>query len=306
MGSEKVTAASGPGVDFDHPAAAHVKILDHDKPTIDWQGRDKLAIVGFATSSREQAPFGDPAWIILGLNQLYRHIPRADAWMEIHANWNEHVVEGTDHQGWLANAPIPIFMTERVPSLPTSVRYPIERAIETFSDYFTSTIALALGLAVLEDFKTIGIWGVDLIVGEEYFHQKACAEYLIGFASARGIDVRLPAPSALCKSLYRYGYQQEPDWGPMRPSAVAKRLEMLKEDHRKALARAHWLDGRIAELQSLNGALGEEKVRERLEELQRERDIQLGDLHMLEGAARETDRWQQYLELHMRGGTVPP
>lgn len=303
MGSEKIVGAAGPGVRWDHPAASAPVILDADRAEIDWRGRTKLAIVGFATSSRDDAPFDDPEWVILGLNQLYRHIPRADAWMEIHSNWNEHVVEGTDHFGWLASAPIPIFMMERVPGIPNSVRYPIERAVTEFSDYFTSTIAFAVALGILEGFKEIGIYGVDLIVGEEYFHQKACAEYLIGFANGRGITMRLPKLSALCKSLYRYGYQLGPDWGPMTPSAVAKRLESLKNDHRKALARFHWIEGRVHELTEVKELVPGHQARH--EELMKLRDEGLSNLHILEGSARETDRWREYLELHLRGGIIP-
>ncbi len=305
MGSEKIREAKGGGVNFDHPATCRPKILDYEKAMIDWGGRKKFALVGFATSSREEAPWDDPEYVIVGLNQLYRHIPRADAWLEIHANWNEHVVEGTDHAGWLAAAPIPIFMKERVAGIPNSVRFPIERAIAEFSDYFTSTVAFGIALAILEGFTTIGIYGVDLIVGTEYFSQKACVEYLLGIAVGRGIEVRLPALSALCKSTFRYGYQLEPDWGPMRLSVVEGRLAELRENHKKALARAHWLDGRLSQVEEAirgNGNVTLEAIRERLVT---ERDQNLAQLHIFEGCARETDRWREYLELHQRGGTVP-
>ena len=49
---------------------------------------------------------------------------------------------GTDHAAWLRDCGIPVLMTDRVPGLPTAVRFPIERLIEKFSiDYFTSTVA---------------------------------------------------------------------------------------------------------------------------------------------------------------------
>jgi len=306
MGSEKIVhAPSSGGVDFDHPAAGKVTILNHADARIDWGGRKKIAVCGFASSSSREAPFDDPEYIILGLNQLYRHIPRADAWIEIHREWNEHVIEGTDHEGWLQSFPGPIYMSERIPNIPNSVRYPIERAIDMFSDYFTSTIAFGIAVGIMEGFEEIAIYGVDLIVGEEYFHQKACVEYMIGFANAKGINVRLPHKTALCKQMYRYGYEKEPDWGPMTMTNISGRLDILKEDHRKALARAHWLTGRLNEIESLNGSLEAEKFAERKEELSNERDEHLAALHMMEGAARETDRWREYLDLHLRGGDIP-
>lgn len=174
MGSEKIKDATNQ-VDFNHPCAGHVKILDRESGVVesfcpDGTKRTKLALVGFAASSKDLAPFDDPTWEIVGLNQLYRHIPRADRWIEIHANWNEHVVEGTDHHKWLAEAPIPIYMAERVPSIPNSVKFPLDRIMKQggHPDYFTSTVAFVIALAIEEGFKEIGLWGIDLIVGDEY------------------------------------------------------------------------------------------------------------------------------------------
>jgi hypothetical protein len=114
--------------------------------------RKKFAICGFAQSSRLLAPFEDPAYYIIGLNQLYRHIPRADVWFDIHRNWREDNVPGTDHPTWLAQCGMPIFMVERMPELPTSVRYPIERVIDTVVgvDYETSTVAFMVAWAIHE------------------------------------------------------------------------------------------------------------------------------------------------------------
>ena len=265
MGSEKVIDAVGPGVNFDHPAATHPIILDHDAPKIDWRGRKKCAIVGFATSSRDFAPFNDPEYVIIALNQLYRHIPRADAWFEIHSNWNEHVVEGTDHFGWLKAAPIPIFMTERVPGIPNAVRYPKELLETTFGPYkFTSSVAYMLALAILERFEEIAIYGIDLVVGDEYFYQKACVEYLIGYANAKGITVRLPKQTALCKGSHWYGYELEPDTGPLKLSVLQARVQ----------------------------------------ELQKKRREMLNEVYVLEGAINEAGRWHEYIELTLRGADL--
>ena len=62
-------------------------------------------------------PIADPSWIIVGLNQLYRHIARADVWFDIHLDWRAGNVEGTDHPRWLAECGLPVFMVEREPSI---------------------------------------------------------------------------------------------------------------------------------------------------------------------------------------------
>lgn len=236
------------GVDPNHPARGVSKVIDAQLGTIELlmadgvTPRKKFALVGFAGSTRGMAPFDDPEWAICGLNQLNRHIPRADWWFEIHKDWNTALVPGTDHEGWLRDCGIPVMMTDHRPSLPTSVRYPIEEMVDEFADYFTSTVAYMIAYTIrhidklverrLDDMPTepdrtesdarraakkmyaeycIGIFGVDLIVGEEYEHQRPCAEFYIGQALARGITVMIPPQSALCKARYRYGYQMEPD-----------------------------------------------------------------------------------------------
>ena len=163
----KVSAGIGGPVDFDHPCRSGAQILDAEAGLIE-RRRDKVAIVGYATSSRDVAPFDDPDYEIIGLNQLYRLIPRADIWADTHAYWEEFNVEGTDHRGWIRDAQIPVLMTEHHPDLPMSVRFPIERCIEVGTDYFTSTISHLVAWAIVQGYKEIALYGIDLVVGTEY------------------------------------------------------------------------------------------------------------------------------------------
>ena len=234
------------GIDPQHPCAGKAEILDARNGLVEFYMPDgvtvrkKLALCGFASSSREMAPWTDPDWVIFGMNQLNRHIPRADAWFEIHKEWNEAVVPGTDHAGWLRQCGIPVFMTDDAATFPTQVRFPIERLIGKFNDYFTSTVAFMLAWAIdhidrhveaaldaapplasardvaaltrsLYREWSIGVYGIDLVVGEEYSWQRPCAEYYLGQALARDIALHIPKPSALLKQRYRYGYLMEPD-----------------------------------------------------------------------------------------------
>lgn len=269
MGSEKDPSIENK-VDFNHPCAGRVTIIDHDKGIVeslcpDGAKRTKMAIVGFAASSKDLAPYDDPTWEIVGLNQLYRHIPRADRWLEIHHNWNEHVVEGTDHQKWLADSPIPVYMVDRVPGIPNSVRFPIERVMNGHLDYFTSTVAFAIALAIDEGFKEIGLWGIDLIVGDEYSYQKPCAEFWLGVAHGKGILVTLPHTTALCKQSYRYGYQSEPS-SLVTMSELTRRRSMLQDERHKKMI----------------------------------------DLANIDGALQDCQMWGDLADLRMKGGTVNP
>jgi len=295
----------GEGVDPRHPCAGRVQIVDADRALVretapDGSKRKKIAICGFASTTRAYIieACKDPGWSIWGLNQLYRHIPRADRWADIHHNWDEHVVPGTDHHAWIRDCGIPVYMLARHPQLPTSVRFPIDVLLRNYrADYFTSTIAYYVALAIWEiDCEvhaqmrehvarstkeeleaedmilrlrafygeyTIGMFGIDLTVGEEYFHEKPCAEFWLGRAVDRNIQVVIPAESALCKQQYRYGYERAPQ------SLI-----------------------RVAEL-------AEHKVA-----LTKERDEQIKRLYMLEGAIECDDRWQQVAELRERGTVI--
>lgn len=123
----------------------------------------KVAVVGFASSSRNLAPFQDPTWEVWGLNSLYALIPRFSRWFEIHPR--EYVMKdlgraelqaaGVDHYEWLTQQPgpdgkcsvkdkatgepcacqtdpdklhefKPIYMQESYPQIPASVRWPRE------------------------------------------------------------------------------------------------------------------------------------------------------------------------------------
>lgn len=299
----KEKAAEAEGVNPAHPAAAHVAVVDAEAGVVVPSGRKRIAVCGFASSSRPLIPVDDPSWEIWGLNQLYRHIKRADRWFDIHKNWHEETVPGTDYVGWIRDCGIPFYMADRVPELPTSVRYPIERIIARYEvDYFTSTIAFMVALAVseiddavearitagelatkvvevaaatseqvhpLQGVKAlyaeyeIALFGIDLVVGEEYFYQKPCAEFWLGLASSKGIMVGLPPQTALCKQQYRYGYEKEPQ-SPILLSEL----------------RAH----------SAN--------------LAKEKDQLLREIYLRDGAMQANEYWAQLMELRLRGAAV--
>ena len=331
MASDKDYASQAPGatgVDRNHPAEQghQLTIIDADQGVVEAiPRRKKFAICGFAASSRMLAPFGDPQYEIWGLNQLYRHIPRETRHFDIHRNWREDNVPGTDHPTWLAQCGIPVYMAEREPSIPTAVRYPVEDIMQRVGgiDYFTSTVSFMLALAIQEidqqveaeveeltrrahgderppgvtpeewrasgrvDLGVVGddtpnntrggidaeaarkillggqtfvqwrsdryrereiaIFGIDLIVGTEYDWQKACVEFYLGIAHARGIVVRVPPFSALLKQQFRYGYQAEPEQGPLKLSELQTRAMALQNERQQTIAKLQTLDGALQE-----------------------------------------------------------
>ena len=302
-------AEPGSGVRFDHPAELDYKLTieDQQKAIVTaTPKRDKVAIVGFATSSRSLAPFDDPSYEIWTLNQLYRHVPRSTRHFDIHANWEEENVEGTDHRGWIREAPIPVYMMEAHDDLPSTVRFPIERILEDLGvDYFTSSVAFEVALAMNEGFKEIALYGIDLIVGGEYFEQKANLEFVLGVAHGRGINVRIPQQSALLKHSHRYGYEQEPEWGPCSLIEVGKRIDYLGEQANKQMALINALDGAIGEYdrqEHLNGDASDPKERHKL--LVEQRGQAMSTLSTVDGALQEATYWRDLYTLRGRGAIV--
>ena len=230
-----------------------VEVVDGKSCVIRPSGRKKVCIMGFSGSSREKAPFYDEAYEVWGLNQLYRHIPRADRWFDIHENYDEHVVEGTDHVGWLRSCKIPVYMNEHHEQFPTSVRYPIETMMDFFGeqhlkplDYYTSTVAYMIALAIVEEFTTIAVYGVDMVAGTEYADQKPCVEYYLGVAAGRGITIELPNNTALLTQHHRYGYEK-PKKGFVTTEEFLIRKKAIDDKRKELTIQLAILDGAAQE-----------------------------------------------------------
>jgi len=84
-------------------------LLEKSKTWKDYpRKQDKLAIVGFAPTTRHLAPFDDPEFEVWGLNEEYHFdwMKRFDRWFQIHPRWD--VMRGNNmnhrnHVNWLMN-----------------------------------------------------------------------------------------------------------------------------------------------------------------------------------------------------------
>lgn len=167
----------------------------------------KVVILGKCSNSRSDAPLNNPSWEIWTL--AWDPTPVCHRTFEMHTNWRDFhgdVDDAKMHRDWLAGHKCPVYMWEKVPEVPQSVRYPFEEVSaivgKTWAGipYLESSIAYMMGVAMLEmwhDPGRIGLWGIDMSVSTEYAYQKANMEYLIGLARGRGISVYTPPQSAL-------------------------------------------------------------------------------------------------------------
>lgn len=172
--------------------------------------KDKVAIVGYAPSSRNLAPYQDQDFEIWGVNELYKIAPRLDLLFELHQRQFLNSKERNPlHLKYLQESKIPIYMIKHFDDIPMSIEYPLDVILDLFGDYFTNSISFMIALAVLMGYKEIHIYGIDMATLEEYGSQKPSVEYFIGVARGRGIKVIIPAQSDLLKTQFMYGYQGE-------------------------------------------------------------------------------------------------
>ena len=106
----------------------------------------------------------------------------------------------------------PIYMHRHWDDIPRSVPYPFDDVnADVFADFprapwddqkdwYGSSPAYMLALAIHEKADRIGLWGIDCTTQADYDYQNDNLAYLIGFAQGRGIEVLLPqGPTNLLK-----------------------------------------------------------------------------------------------------------
>jgi hypothetical protein len=115
---------------------------------------------------------------------------------------------------------LPVMMQERYLDVPTSLEYPIDAMEEVYGQvYANNTLAYMLMIAIAAKengkrrFTNIYLAGIDYRSPDrmELEFERACTEYWIGYAIAKGINVYWPDESNLCTyPCYvpgvRYGY----------------------------------------------------------------------------------------------------
>ncbi|MGI6610577.1 MAG: hypothetical protein ACOX4G_08710 [Limnochordia bacterium] len=184
----------------------------------------KVAIVGGARS-RTQAPYEDHSWEIWAFSSLRLPTPRITRWFEMHAledlqgqlqRNTKRRLSYRSYLRFLQNLDCPIYMQTAHGTIPKSVEYPLQEALDALGRCFTSTASYLIALAILEAYETIGVWGIHLTERTVYAHQRPGVEYLLGVARTKGTEVylppgcplRIPIPPILTVTDVLYGY----DW----------------------------------------------------------------------------------------------
>ena len=189
-------------------------------------GRPNVAIIG-AGPLRSEAPLSDTNWEVWGLNA----VPvvdaegrfRADRWFEMH----QHHAQSADDLRWIRACPVPLYVPDDLlmAETPRAVRYPLAHIEETLGAYWACTFAYQIALAIDTGFERIGLYGVELMFGDERERtvELACVSWWLGFAEGKGIDIALPDRSPLCRHPARYGIEYDEE-----KALVAKYVEQRR------------------------------------------------------------------------------
>ena len=197
------------------------------------KGKKTVAIVGMSATSCSLAPFNEPKedveiWCLNEAHAFHQWMKRADRWFQIHEteSWHRYIAKRDvrGHADWLRANPldIPIYMQYQRDDVPKSVGYPLHEIVdrvfkgfwkgEDKVKYFTSTLAYMLGVAELEDFERVEIYGFELADEIEYVQQKACAEFWIGYLLGKGVEIYTPENCQILYSQLYGGDEQGAGW----------------------------------------------------------------------------------------------
>ena len=223
----------------------------------------KVAIVGSASSTKGMTPWGDHTFEIWGL--AWRgDLRRCDRFFDMHKIDKDRKHVPANYEQKLANLGKPVYLIHEHPDVPNSVRYPIEKVIDFLGpnldpyangDYFVSSIAFMIALAIYEQYDEIHLYGIDLIDDTEYAHQRPNTEYLLGIARGLGIRVFIPEGAALLRYNHRYGYQKPPSIGIINHAVLNSRLAEYKKRKDQLIAELQTIDGAMQEAEHLIGIL---------------------------------------------------
>lgn len=205
----------------------------------------KIALIGTAPSSRMLAPFNDPSWTIWSCSPgNMKILPRVDAWFEIHGNmlWPENRHYGEPYLEWLKQQTFPIYMQNQS-FVPNAIPLPVKELVAEFGhDFFTSSFAWMMAMAMRMGANEIALYGIDMASRDEYILQRPGFYFFRHIATQRGIKVSAPFESDIMQSPALYGFSEVTQFG------------------RKALARKAEIEGRLAGIRSQRDNLAQQAV----------------------------------------------
>lgn len=182
----------------------------------------KLAIVGAETRTRENAPWNNQDYEILGIS-IWSHaawMKRCDIVLEMHDL--DSLVNESDKEywPWLQKTDIPVYTTKIDKRINNNKEYPITdiqnmikhvKSNGNASKVLNSSISQAIALGILYEYSVIDIYGVEMANSSEYHSQQPVFMFWVGFAAGRGIEINVNCTSKLFDKPI-YGYEEQSNY----------------------------------------------------------------------------------------------
>jgi hypothetical protein len=186
----------------------------------------KVALIGGVKETLLHTPWDDPSWEIWAHNSLPPRVTagrRVDRYFDLHPPHCfqvERKCGRANYYGWLKSLTTPIYMQQKYPEIPASVRYPRERMQAEWPLIpFGSQTAWMIALALSEGVTHIGLYGIHYTGEPEREEQHSNAQLWAGIALGRGVHLVIPDKCPIARTPKDlYGYESH------TPEKYAKRI----------------------------------------------------------------------------------
>lgn len=165
---------------------------------------------------------------------------------------------------WLKTHPGPVITSRAHPDYPGLVEFPLEAFLREIdgSAYFNSTAAYAIAYAIFIGVEHLAVFGNDFTYENSHHAEKgrACVEFWLGYAKARGMQVTVPHVSSLLDACNApadriYGY----DTLDVQIQRTAEDGPIVTMTPRESLPTAEEIEARYDHTRHVNPLLDKEK-----------------------------------------------
>jgi len=146
-------------------------------------------------------------------NKLNTWVDRADAIFQMHVPpiWkNPQNRNDPNHYNWLQTQSevSVIYMQDKYTEVPAAVSYPLAdiKAMTDGAHFLSSSVSLAIALAIHKGYKRIEVYGVAMETNTEYQFQREGVAFWYGYAKGKGIEFYFADTTFECPV---YGYEGE-------------------------------------------------------------------------------------------------
>jgi hypothetical protein len=136
--------------------------------------------------------------------------------------------------------------------VPNAITFPKDELVAEFGkDFFTSSFAWMMALAMKQGATEIALFGIDMASRDEYILQRPGFFFFKHIAKTRGIKVWAPNESDIMQPPGLYGYSEVTPFGRKilaRKAEIKGRLDAIKQQRDQASHSATYLEGALEDL----------------------------------------------------------